>query len=570
MAFLQLNSARLNKSLRVASPFTPARLFTAGEAGAWYDPSDFSTLFQNSLGTTPVTQLGQPVGLVLDKARGGVNNLGPQIVANAADREFTSDTGYWTKTGNTTIGGGIANINTTTFNQGIRVNGTVVLGRTYEVTFTVTRVGAGSIAVAVGNSSVTFNSTGPKRCILTATGFNAFYVWSVVNATDIDITNYSIREVPGTHLIQPTPTSRPTVQARANLLERTEEFDNAYWSKFSVTVTPNTTLAPDNTLTADTLTNVSGAGSPQVLRGVAVAAVQHSWTIWLRAGTSAGGRLGIQQSGFLACTPSVLSGPGTITGSGLTTVGGLSTTEWTRILITFTPAAGTCSPTIYPETSGVGTGKSIIAWGAQLELGPTATPYQRVTTATDYEDIGLPRYLQFDGVDDGLYTAVNLDLSGTNKVTACAGVTKLSDAATATVAETSAIAALNNGAFGLFAPSANNPSYAIAARGSVYQAANIANVAYAAPQTVVESGTADIGGGLVLLRLNGAQVATNTSGMGSGNFASYPLYVGRRNNATSPFNGRIHSLIVRGTLTDALTLSQTERWVGEKTGITLP
>lgn len=35
--------------------FSPADLFSAGEQGAWYDPSDFSTLFTDSAGTTPVT-----------------------------------------------------------------------------------------------------------------------------------------------------------------------------------------------------------------------------------------------------------------------------------------------------------------------------------------------------------------------------------------------------------------------------------------------------------------------------------------------------------------------------------
>jgi len=51
--------------------FNPRSLFTAGEQGAWYDPSDFSTLFQDSAGTTPVTALGQPVGKILDKSGRG-------------------------------------------------------------------------------------------------------------------------------------------------------------------------------------------------------------------------------------------------------------------------------------------------------------------------------------------------------------------------------------------------------------------------------------------------------------------------------------------------------------------
>ena len=51
--------------------FSPASLFAGGTEGAWFDPSDPSTLFQDSAGTTPVTVSGQPVGLMLDKSGNG-------------------------------------------------------------------------------------------------------------------------------------------------------------------------------------------------------------------------------------------------------------------------------------------------------------------------------------------------------------------------------------------------------------------------------------------------------------------------------------------------------------------
>jgi hypothetical protein len=55
----------------VPNPWTPALLFAAGEQGAWYDPSDFSTLYQDAAGTVPVTDVGQPVGKILDKSGRG-------------------------------------------------------------------------------------------------------------------------------------------------------------------------------------------------------------------------------------------------------------------------------------------------------------------------------------------------------------------------------------------------------------------------------------------------------------------------------------------------------------------
>ena len=46
-------------------------LFAASEPGAWYDPSDLSTLFQDTAGTTPVTAVEQAVALMLDKSGRG-------------------------------------------------------------------------------------------------------------------------------------------------------------------------------------------------------------------------------------------------------------------------------------------------------------------------------------------------------------------------------------------------------------------------------------------------------------------------------------------------------------------
>ena len=58
--------------------FTPKSLFNSSELGLWFDPSDFSTMFQDSAGTTPVTAVGQPVGKILDKS--GRSNHATQAV----------------------------------------------------------------------------------------------------------------------------------------------------------------------------------------------------------------------------------------------------------------------------------------------------------------------------------------------------------------------------------------------------------------------------------------------------------------------------------------------------------
>ena len=49
--------------------------------GAWFDPEDLSTMFQDAAGTTPVTALEQPVGLWLDKSGNG-NHATQSITAS--------------------------------------------------------------------------------------------------------------------------------------------------------------------------------------------------------------------------------------------------------------------------------------------------------------------------------------------------------------------------------------------------------------------------------------------------------------------------------------------------------
>jgi len=68
---LNMTSTPVFYSRGGAVPFSIADLFASSEQGAWYDPSDLSTLFQDSAGTTPVTTAGQPVGLMLDNSGNG-------------------------------------------------------------------------------------------------------------------------------------------------------------------------------------------------------------------------------------------------------------------------------------------------------------------------------------------------------------------------------------------------------------------------------------------------------------------------------------------------------------------
>ena len=77
---------------------------------------------------------------------------------------------------------------------------------------------------------------------------------------------------------------------------------------------------------------------------------------------------------------------------------------------------------------------------------------------------------------------------------------------------------------------------------------------------------ADISTPSLALRANGSQVATSTATQGTGNYGNYPLYIGRRNNASLPFNGRIYQMVVCGKALNSSELASTEAYVNSKTG----
>lgn len=69
--------------------FDPATLFTGGEKGVWYDPSDFSTMWQDTAGTSPVTAVGQSVARIDDKSGNGKH----ATQANPASRPLLQESG---------------------------------------------------------------------------------------------------------------------------------------------------------------------------------------------------------------------------------------------------------------------------------------------------------------------------------------------------------------------------------------------------------------------------------------------------------------------------------------------
>jgi hypothetical protein len=81
----------LGLSLRQRGGFSPRLLFADGSAGAWYDPSDLSTMAQNGDGSGAAA-LDAPVGRILDKSGRGNH----AVQAAAASRPMLRrENGLW-------------------------------------------------------------------------------------------------------------------------------------------------------------------------------------------------------------------------------------------------------------------------------------------------------------------------------------------------------------------------------------------------------------------------------------------------------------------------------------------
>jgi hypothetical protein len=194
--------------------------------------------------------------------------------------------------------------------------------------------------------------------------------------------------------------------------------------------------------------------------------------------------------------------------------------------------------------------------------------YQRVTTASDYDTVGFPVYLQADGSNDYMLTN-SIDFTGTDKMTLCAGVRKLSDAAGGFLVELSVASGVNNGTFAVTAPFSNTVEYSVQSRGnaasSFQQRLEIDNAAFVAPVTNVITGIFSIPDDISSARINGVSQGTATGDQGTGNFGNYPLYLFSRAGTSLFLNGRFYGGVGRGAQSNDQQIAALEGYMNTKT-----
>jgi hypothetical protein len=168
---------------------------------------------------------------------------------------------------------------------------------------------------------------------------------------------------------------RSVWESRTNLLLRSEEFDNASWTKQNITVAPNQIIAPDGTLTADKLVQNAVTGPMQLSRTSLTSGI-YTASIYAKAAELGSLTIALNNAAnriefnLLAGTFAVTAGAAT---GGITAVGN----GWHRCTV-YSSVAGTDYRLYFPTPSAltVGDGYSgIYIWGAMLETGAFATPY---------------------------------------------------------------------------------------------------------------------------------------------------------------------------------------------------
>lgn len=213
----------------------------------------------------------------------------------------------------------------------------------------------------------------------------------------------------GNHATQVTSTARGKVSARVNLLQKSNQIgDGFYWGKVNgLSATLGAAQGPDGSYSMSRLVKTAGTPNQRAQQTFPTAPnTLHTIKLVIQKDSGHGGRLSVFNSGVsvgIASADIAWAGDAPAFGS---PIGWISSPVATAIgggkflvTATFSPGVHTaCAVLIYV---GDTTDASLLVGDAEIKLASQAAlPYQRVTTATDYDDVGFPKYLRLDGTDD--------------------------------------------------------------------------------------------------------------------------------------------------------------------------
>jgi len=503
------------------------------------------SLYHDSAGTVPVVYpiaAGQGMGFLRDRSAG--SELGAELVS---DPELANNNtpAEWSSAGtggaNTIVfSGGAVTFTTDGTNMSINKAGALLIGKWYEARVSVSAQSGVVPGLFTGSADVGFSAgTGDRRLIFAAAATTLTVKCVGATAGSFTLESISVRPLPGYPLSQPTLSARGEFSRRYNLLEGSEALTG--WTTLGLL--PNTTAPapiPDGSLTGTRIveSTASSAHYAQLIATV-VAGVSYKLTFRVR---------GVGQRNRFTVLAARSTTPFT---NHANTVFDLQTGQ---ILNAFGSDGALndlgdgcfeCSVIYTPETTGeilrlsltiAGTNTIYVGDGVSgadvfgVDNRPTADahigkPYQRVTTASDYDEEGFPTYLRRQTDDWARAFAVNPN--GATKALCFWVGQKMSDAAAAVAFETSPTSTGNFGVLALFTP-ANNGVGNIAHRSGGSQLASVPAALSAAPARVAVRTQSDITNDVNQLHINGSLAASATADQGTGTYLAYDLFEGAR------------------------------------------
>jgi len=184
-----------------------------------------------------------------------------------------------------------------------------------------------------------------------------------------------------------TDPTNPVIQSwdgRTNLFPMSDQFDqnvSPYWSYASITVTANAAVSPDGATNADKFIPNNAAGTAYIVdRGKITSTGTYTASVYAKAGEFTSTRLDMYSAEDSTTTTTFDLSTGTVTsGAGVIKSVG---SGWYRCSLTKTFTGLTAVQVQIARNTVTGDGTSgIYIYGAQLEAGPSASPYIPTTTA---------------------------------------------------------------------------------------------------------------------------------------------------------------------------------------------
>ena len=383
----------------------------------------------------------------------------------------------------------------------------------------------------------------------------------------------------GNHRTQPTSANRPTWSARYNLLTKTEDFSNAAWTNSLLTVTLNATTAPDGTNTGIKLVPTAASGEHRIGQIPTGTAASNTTNVYFKA---SGYLYGFVRYYSVSTTTYQIIAINLTTGAIALNTGGEATAVvsdagggWWKVVVTGIPvsagsiysqygSANTLNGTNTHNFTGNGTDGAYI-WHPDLRPSDQATglipTYQRVNTATDYDSVGFPAGLRWNGSNSWMQNA-STDFSGTNKLSVFVGA--ISNLPAVVLNMLLAHNGTGYNAFLLQAPDGNGAGRIAFQFAGASAVVDPTATGQSSTASLVIGGLCDIGAPSSTIRINGVTKQTLTTSLGGGNFANASAFFGSQDGSVRFFNGLTFSNIAIGIALSASQIAAFEAWTNSK------